>query len=351
MGIDRSRSRLAVGLSITGLLVALSTAPARAQATSAPSSPTTVAQCKAKFKHNPKQRAACIKWVNTPGSSCEHPLVSIETSYGPTGDTSDFTVELVGYNPNPIKGELQTVEARVILHSSRVVICPKVYINDEPETDFSHLEHYFVTVGPEGGLSTAVTIPNGHINAGATARLRNPTQSSAAARVSVITDPTHHIASPRLAQTASAPKTQFQCEKKFKQASARSQCFNQLPGASCSHPLEAEKADSTSRGASRYFKITFHGEEDEVSYSYAPRKNVAICPHGAIFKVSRILTREHCERTPQGQEECSDEYDTKNIPEPTTRSGGEFTEQVTPELDGYLLVKGYYIHPPWEHRR
>jgi hypothetical protein len=163
---------------------------------------------------------------------------------------------------------------------------------------------------------------------------------------------------PARAQTTSAstPKTPFQCEKKFKHGGARSQCFNQLPGASCSHPLEAEKAGPTSRGASRYFKITFQqehgdGETFQLSYAYAPQKNIGICPQGAIFKVSLMDTREHCERTPQGQEECSNAYDTKNISEPTTRSGGEFSYEMSiqPVKVWYLLVKGYFIHPPWAH--
>jgi hypothetical protein len=155
--------------------------------------------------------------------------------------------------------------------------------------------------------------------------------------------------------THSQPTTQFQCEKRYYQAQSRTQCFNQLPGANCAHPLEAQKAEQTTRGAHRYFKITFKGERDGEglleTYTYAPTKNVGICPHGVAYIVSLEANREHCERTSKGEEYCSSEYDTKTIPEPTTRAGGEF-EYIMPQqpvTSGHLVVKGYFIHPPWDH--
>jgi hypothetical protein len=155
------------------------------------------------------------------------------------------------------------------------------------------------------------------------------------------------------AQTASAPKTAFQCEKRFMQVQSRQRCFSQLPGANCAHPLEAQKAGNTTRGEHRYFKITFRqeraGEGSLQTYTYAPVKNVAICPHGVVFKVS-MLGRGHCERT-HGEEICGDEYGIKDITEPTTRAGGKFKESLPPSMSGYLTVKGYFIHPPWARRR
>jgi hypothetical protein len=155
------------------------------------------------------------------------------------------------------------------------------------------------------------------------------------------------------AQAASSRTTVFQCEKQHTES--RKRCFNQLPGASCAHPLEAEKAGPTTRGAHRYFKLTFHEEPDGAEtalqrYTYAPIKNVGICPHGATYKVS-LTGREHCGQI-NGEEICSSEYDTKNIPEPTTRAGGEFEYIMTgqPVKSWHLVVKGYFIHPPWEHR-
>jgi len=162
--------------------------------------------------------------------------------------------------------------------------------------------------------------------------------------VGVIAAPTHATA-----HAASRPTTQFQCEKKYKLASNRTRCFNQLPGANCAHPLEAEKAGNTTRGDHRYFKLTFKEERDGEgtlqTYTYAPVQNVAICPHGVVYKVSlldlvlpngEIRTREH---------------DTKNISEPTTRAGGEFMYEMPgqPVMSYFLMIKGYFIHPPWQH--
>jgi hypothetical protein len=158
--------------------------------------------------------------------------------------------------------------------------------------------------------------------------------------------------------STSSPKTAFQCEKRFKQTQSRQSCFNQLPGSSCAHPLEAEKAGPKTRGAGRYFKLTYQEEAAgfetiRQTYGYAPKQNVGICPNGAVYKVSLEGSHEHCEQTPQGEEYCSTEYDTKNLPEPTTRGGGEFTYVMTnqPPKSWHLVVKGYFIHPPWQHRR
>jgi hypothetical protein len=173
------------------------------------------------------------------------------------------------------------------------------------------------------------------------------------------TQPSPRMTTSQVAQAAaSIPKTAYQCEKRFHGSQARSRCFSQLPGASCAHPLEAQKAGRTTRGEHRYFKLAFHEETQgegtsrygaEQYYSYAPIKNVAICPHGVVYKVSLLSSREHCERTPKGEEYCSSEYGTKNIAEPSTARGGHFHYYMTavPIKSWYLVVKGYYIHPPW----
>jgi hypothetical protein len=158
-----------------------------------------------------------------------------------------------------------------------------------------------------------------------------------------------------IAQATSTPKTAFQCEKRFKQVQSRQRCFSQLPGASCAHPLEAQKAGNTTRGEHRYFKLAFHEEAQkegtpqygtEQYYSYAPSmKNVAICPHGVVYKVSLLYVT-----LPNGETRTR-EHDTKTIIEPTTAGGGHFHYYMTavPIKSWYLVVKGYYIHPPWEH--
>lgn len=162
------------------------------------------------------------------------------------------------------------------------------------------------------------------------------------------------------AQAASAPKTAFQCEKRFKQVQSRHRCFNQLPGANCAHPLEAQTAGPTHRGDTTNLAVTDseepEGENVWQSWSWKPKnRNVAICPHGVVYRVSLMAERTHCQRI-HGQEICSGEYDTKAMPERTTARGGKFTYHLThiagtPNKSFYLTVEGYYIHPPWERRR
>ena len=138
---------------------------------SAASAPTTVPQCKKKFKPGSKARAACIKRVNKPGSSCAHPLFSEATSYGPGGDKADFTVELGQYDPNSRPFTPVQVYAIVTIHNPRVVICPKVTFIDVPEGPAS-LHRYYATVGPEGGSTSTITVPLGRLVPVAYARLK-----------------------------------------------------------------------------------------------------------------------------------------------------------------------------------
>ena len=159
------------------------------------------------------------------------------------------------------------------------------------------------------------------------------------------------LSAPALSLAQSAPKTQFQCEKAFHTSQGRAACFNQLPGSSCAHPLEVQKTDPNYRGDIKDFNVSLYqepgDEEAREIYEYHPKPNVAICPYpmGAVFKVSLIYRQ-----LPNGWWEQVHEYDTKNIPEPTTRHGGGFEYIVTnhPIISWYLVVKGYFIHPPWE---
>ena len=81
-----------------------------------------------------------------------------------------------------------------------------------------------------------------------------------------------------------------------------------------------------------------------------------MCPYpiGAVYKDSllsdELLCRE-IHRNGRVIKDCTSEYDTHNHPEPVGRSGGSFTfDQKSPRI-GYLVVKGYFNHPPWEHNR
>jgi hypothetical protein len=119
------------------------------------------------------------------------------------------------------------------------------------------------------------------------------------------------------AQAASAPKTAFQCEKRFKQVQSRHRCFSQLPGASCAHPLEAQTAGPTHRGDTHDLTVTDNekpeGENVWQSWSWKPKnRNVAICPYpnGVVYRVSLLSDRTHCQRI-HGEEICGSEYATK----------------------------------------
>jgi hypothetical protein len=84
-------------------------------------------------------------------------------------------------------------------------------------------------------------------------------------------------------------------------------------------------------------------------------KGVAICPYpnGVVYKVSLVSQEGTCQVI-KGEKTCSDEYDTKNIAERTTSHGGSFSYHLPTEpinddyLSGYLVVKGYLLHPPWK---
>ena len=151
------------------------------------------------------------------------------------------------------------------------------------------------------------------------------------------------------------PKTQSGCEQRFHTTKGRASCFNQLPGANCAHPLEAQKTLPGYRGETKYFTVELNDdtndpapEENTLTYEWWPKKNVAICPYptGIVFKVS-LIYRE----LPNGWQEQVPEYDTKNIPEHTTAHGGSFHYIIAsnPIPSWFLVVKGYFIHPPWAH--
>lgn len=155
--------------------------------------------------------------------------------------------------------------------------------------------------------------------------------------------------------SASSRGTAFQCKKKYHTAQGRAECFSRLPGASCAHPLEAQKAHATTRGEHQYFKLTYSGESDEngvyehYAYSVA-NKNLAMC--GATFKVSRLSQETICRKIVSNGHpamECSSEYDTKNIQEPVNAHGGSFDYYLSkePSKVAYLVVKARFVHPPW----
>lgn len=162
-------------------------------------------------------------------------------------------------------------------------------------------------------------------------------------------------------------RSAFQCEKFAKGSSGRAHCFNQLPGATCAHPLEVQKAHETTRGDRKDISVTFsysrYGETSslytglEETYAWhTTSRNVAICPYpgGVVLRVSLLSDEEICGLNAHHQYECHVEYDTKLRHYHSGLHGGEFTYDLKPSPklhSGYLSIKAYYIHPPWESAR
>lgn len=179
-----------------------------------------------------------------------------------------------------------------------------------------------------------------------TALARSPCPS-AAARASA--QPTHAPVVSTVAHAASAPKSQLECEHKYGLGTSWRRCFSEPPGSSCNHPLELQKAGSTNRGDDRDLhasvSLEAQGEEGIQSWSWKTARSVAPCPHGVILQVARFSQNEHCGRT-HGEEVCSHEYDAKTIYEPSATRRGSFEYTIRPGWTDYLIVRGYYVHPP-----
>jgi hypothetical protein len=98
---------------------------------------------------------------------------------------------------------------------------------------------------------------------------------------------------------------------------------------------------------------SFDGTTLFQEYEWEAQKNVGICPYpeGAVYNVALLLSREHC-GVVNGQERCSIEGDTHSYPEHTTKHGGSFEFNLIPQppKSYCLVVKGYYLHPPWADR-
>jgi hypothetical protein len=319
-------------------------------AEASPREPANIFQCKQKYKTAPKQQA-CIRSL---GSSCAHPVMR---EYARDGEhlgnkhmeiweevSKDETPEyFIGPHLDP--PQVTNYISISVTTDSKMSFCEvelKTYEGPNGEIVKRHRLH---TTTPHEGGAFILGITEGGFRVVAFGRYTK----AAAARSSIQWAPT--------AKASSQPKTPFQCGKRFHTSAGRTRCFAQLPGADCGHPLIAEKASATTRGEHQYFKLGFNVEPDGGGglqhYSYRPASpNVAICPHGVVYKVSLLRDENHCElRHHHGhaEEYCSVEYNTKSIPEPSGAGGGSFTYYLTsePHRSAYLVIKGYFIHPPW----
>jgi hypothetical protein len=185
---DRALKALALVL-LGALAMALASAfgaGAHTGRTTASTTPKTVFQCQKAFRGHKTKLASCIKRVKSekPGTSCAHPLTSEENAAAEHhGDVKDFSVNVVGYNPNIPVGGQEHVRVQVTLHGSRVVLCSKVTLRDASRTNEEELHEvpgpgtlhtYSLSIAPSGGLSSQATILVGSYSAVAMARLRRP---------------------------------------------------------------------------------------------------------------------------------------------------------------------------------
>lgn len=353
-------------------------------------------QCK-KYAAGSKGRMACITRATKPGSSCMHPvkagiafdheknetgveLTDLPVEFPPGGEGTppagwaDFvmgpatTVMRTDLNYATIGWKLKTSSVALCRVVLREAVAGLIHIHEIPLPNRSQARYNIELVG---GYEYGLTLFERYLHPGQleathphTSRAESP-HDKLASFGSLPSDAS--VAAPAFdsltTETPTAPQTQFECEKAYHSAAGRQRCFDQLPGASCAHPLEAQKAGATTRGQSRYFKLKYSevikgnglpqgGSEQH--YSYAPIANVQMCPYpiGAVYKVSLLSEEEICGPNAKGEKECNVEYDTHNHPEPVHPNGGLFSYYMTnvPLKSWYLVIKGYYIHPPWERK-
>lgn len=180
MGADQSRTRarrpkalgaclvavLMVGVGSPATLIATASA---SHATQSQSRPKTVSQCEQKFGPGSNTRAACIRRVRNekPGTSCKHPLASGISAAGPAGDLKDVGVKrliLSETHPGePREGDFTTFKVEVTRHNPRAVMC-SLTVSEFRESTATpgRIERgkvYHLTIGPQGGVSSAVTVP------------------------------------------------------------------------------------------------------------------------------------------------------------------------------------------------
>jgi hypothetical protein len=168
---------------------------------------------------------------------------------------------------------------------------------------------------------------------------------------------------------AAHKRTVFQCKKFPKDSSGRARCFDQLPGANCTHPLVVEKAHETNRGDHRDIGVTWaytlYGETNalrtglrEVYSWYTTTRNVAICPYpeGVVYSVSKLLDESICRYNDKHEYSCTSEVDTKLTHYHSGPHEGFVNIDTKPipvaeSQSEHLTIKAYYIHPPWEKAR
>jgi hypothetical protein len=165
----------AVGLvvAIMGLIVAVGSSQARSPIGTgqAASTSRTLAQCRTRFKHNRKARAACERRVKKatsthPTSGCT--LINTWDGVGEAGDKQDYSVKLkvTGAEPGPY-----TAQVEVKILNPKVTICSAT-VSWYEGNGATGQHSASVTIGPRGGISSRVSLPVGADGVLATVRAR-----------------------------------------------------------------------------------------------------------------------------------------------------------------------------------
>jgi hypothetical protein len=142
--------------------------------------PQTAFQCQSRYGPGSK-RAHCLAQVKSekPGSSCSHPLRTETSGLEQKGARKDFTVEVLGKNPEAPSGAPWHVQVSVKVLNPRIVMCPHVELKtwvwtlEEEERGIplpGKLRTFFPAIDPHGGFSEPLTVPWGSYVAIATAR-------------------------------------------------------------------------------------------------------------------------------------------------------------------------------------
>ncbi|MGH2853011.1 MAG: hypothetical protein ACRDLF_02315 [Solirubrobacteraceae bacterium] len=156
-----------------GLVLAASSSQAHSpiETGQAASTPKTLAQCRAQFKHNRRARAACERRVKKaastrPASGCT--LINTWDGVGEGGDKRDFSVKLkvTGAEPGPYSAQ---IEVKIL--NSKVEICSATIAWYEGNGATG--QHSApVTIGAHGGVSSRASLPAGADAVLATVRAR-----------------------------------------------------------------------------------------------------------------------------------------------------------------------------------
>ncbi len=236
-----------------------------------------------------------------PGRSCNYPVKStlFETFAARHGGRPPAVyVKAIEVSPTSLRLKLTPRKPNLRL-------CPKADLDlwlTTPHGELIRPIHVSVPINPHGGLTAPITLPPGSYRSGETGE---PVFNfvSVYARY---TQPPATVGLKHTAQAATAaqplkpaPKTVFQCQKKFKgskQRKARSACIQRVksekPGTSCAHPLISGWQGAAHVGDARDFTVEIQGVDPNlpngsIEHMYLEitvhNPRVVLCPKAEII--------------------------------------------------------------------